>query len=253
MAKLLVVVVFLFSSFALLAQNNPNLDPMHTTQPVCDAEINDGIDIASPVGTPVNASADGVVVKVWNDDKNGCGLSLLVRHADGSVTGFAYLSAFYVKVGDVVTTGQKIALSGQSGNAKSPTLHWTMADSNGQKINPLRAIKSQPANRTDPTEFRTAEQIKRALEQANGEKDTILKDQIESHVFESWKRNRYIAEAEYCDNLDRATDIWYANNGDYRKIPPALWDKLREIDKYQFKHALPGKEVLSTARKVEHP
>jgi hypothetical protein len=79
-------------------------------------------------------------------------------------------------------------------------------------------------------------------------KDPAMRNRLKSAMWERWLRNRQMANAEYSDALGQATDAWYTNNGDYKKIPQPLWDKLRELDKYQFKHALPGKEVLSTAR-----
>lgn len=228
---------------------------MHTAEPICDAKTSDGADISTPVGTPVEAPADGTVMKVWDDKQHGCGGTILIQHKDGSVTGLAHLSGFFVKVGDQVSQGEKVALSGQSGNATSPTLHYTLFSPKLGKIDPVKAAKdSDDWKHKNAFSFVTVEDLKAAMESVDKEqRDPVMRDRIKDGIWERWKRDREIADADYSDNLDRATDMWYANSGDYKKIPPDLWDKLRELDKYQFKHSLPGKEILSTARKTQHP
>jgi hypothetical protein len=100
------------------------------------------------------------------------------------------------------------------------------------------------------SEFVTVEQLEKAFDGLDkGQKDEVLKYRLKREQFDDWLRNRMIAEAAYSDALDRATDIWYANEGEWQKIPQTLWDKLREMDKYEFRHATPGKETLSTSKR----
>ena len=86
---------------------------------------NDGINIAAPVGTPVKAAENGVVVYAGNELR-GYGNLLLLRHSDGWVTAYAHTSAFRVKPGDRVSQGQVIAEVGQSGNVERPQLHFEL-------------------------------------------------------------------------------------------------------------------------------
>ncbi|WP_366931269.1 peptidoglycan DD-metalloendopeptidase family protein [Nitratireductor sp.] len=84
---------------------------------------NDGIDIAVPAGTPVKAAENGVVIYA-GDGLKEFGNTVLVRHDDGMVTVYGHASALRVKRGEKVRRGQEIALSGMSGSADRPKLHF---------------------------------------------------------------------------------------------------------------------------------
>ena len=84
---------------------------------------NDGIDLAVPAGTPVKAADDGVVAYAGNELK-GYGNLVLIRHDNGYVTAYAHASEILVKRGETVKRGQVIAKSGETGNVKSPELHF---------------------------------------------------------------------------------------------------------------------------------
>jgi hypothetical protein len=77
---------------------------------------------------------DGVVEKIYSNGKGG--KQLVVRHSDGSRSGFAHLNDYVVKIGDNISKGQKIALSGNTGNSSGPHLHFTFKDSNGNFVDP---------------------------------------------------------------------------------------------------------------------
>jgi murein DD-endopeptidase MepM/ murein hydrolase activator NlpD len=84
---------------------------------------NDGIDISAPEGTAVRASENGVVAYAGGDLK-AFGNMLLIRHAGGWVTAYAYNERLLVKRGDVVRKGQTIALVGSTGTVTRPQLHF---------------------------------------------------------------------------------------------------------------------------------
>ncbi len=86
---------------------------------------NDGIDISAPKGTTVRASENGVVAYA-GDDLKAFGNMLLIRHAGGWVTAYAYNERLLVKRGEVVKKGQTIALVGSSGTVTRPQLHFEM-------------------------------------------------------------------------------------------------------------------------------
>jgi murein DD-endopeptidase len=108
-----------------------------------------GIDIAVPVGTPVVAPADGVVD--FAGPRGRGGNTVLIRHADGRVTGYAHLDTINVKAGDRVSQGTAFAASGNTGNSTGPHLHFSARDAQGRRIDP-RSIVGQPAQNaaTDP-------------------------------------------------------------------------------------------------------
>ena len=95
----------------------------------------DGINIELPVGSEVKASAAGEVMYAGGDLKD-LGQLLLIKHQDKWVTAYAHLSELKVGKGDKVKKGQVIALSGKTGNAKQPQLHFEIRK--GKKpIDPL--------------------------------------------------------------------------------------------------------------------
>ena len=86
---------------------------------------NDGIDISAPKGTTVRAAQNGVVAYA-GDDLKAFGNMLLIRHAGGWVTAYAYNERLLVKRGEVVKKGQTIALVGSTGTVTRPQLHFEL-------------------------------------------------------------------------------------------------------------------------------
>lgn len=86
---------------------------------------NDGINVAAPRGTPVQAAESGVVAYVGEDIDN-FGNLVLVRHAEGWVTAYGHADAILVDEGDVVTRGQVIARVGSTGSVAVPQLHFEL-------------------------------------------------------------------------------------------------------------------------------
>lgn len=84
---------------------------------------NDGLNIRAAAGSPVRAAADGEVVYA-GDQAIGFGNVVLVKHADGWVTVYAYLSRIDVKNQQKVTQGQQIGQAGQTGGVSEPQLHF---------------------------------------------------------------------------------------------------------------------------------
>ena len=101
------------------------------------SEFHRGLDICAPHGTPIVCPADGIVVETeWN---SGYGLILSINHGYGVVTRYAHLSEAFVKPGQRVTRGQKIAAVGSSGRVTGPHLHYE-AIVNGVPVNPMRYL-----------------------------------------------------------------------------------------------------------------
>lgn len=88
-------------------------------------ERNDGIKIAAPIGTPVKATADGVVAYV-GDGIAALGGLVIVKHGDGWTSVYGHASKLMVQRGQSVKRGQTLALSGQTGFADRPELHFEL-------------------------------------------------------------------------------------------------------------------------------
>lgn len=96
-----------------------------------------GVDWAVATGTPVYASNGGTVVSAgW---MSGYGYAVFINHADGRQTRYGHLSKVLVSVGQTVSQGQKIALSGNSGRSTGPHLHFEIRI-NGTAVNPLKYL-----------------------------------------------------------------------------------------------------------------
>ena len=96
-----------------------------------------GIDWATPVGTSVMASSGGTVTRAgWG---SGYGYVVYIQHADGRETRYGHLSKVLVSVGQQVSQGQKIALSGNTGRSTGPHVHFEIRI-NGQAVNPLKYL-----------------------------------------------------------------------------------------------------------------
>lgn len=104
---------------------------------------NDGINIAAPLGTPVKAAENGVVVYAGNELR-GFGNLLLIRHADGWVSAYAHCDTLLVKRGAQVKRGQVIARVGQTGNVDSPQLHFELRKG-AQAVDPMTELAPQGA------------------------------------------------------------------------------------------------------------
>ena len=81
------------------------------------------VDFHANEGTPVHAAASGQVK--WEGwDNGGGGKTIILSHRGGVRTVYCHLSQFMARQGEVVSQGQVIALSGQTGNASAPHLHF---------------------------------------------------------------------------------------------------------------------------------
>lgn len=96
-----------------------------------------GVDLATPVGTPVRSVGPGTVVLAG--DAGDYGNAVMVRLTDGYYALYAHLSAIDVRVGDPVATGTRLGATGDTGNATGPHLHFEIRTgaTYGTDVDPL--------------------------------------------------------------------------------------------------------------------
>ncbi|MET8628814.1 LysM peptidoglycan-binding domain-containing M23 family metallopeptidase [Kitasatospora sp. NPDC004669] len=101
-----------------------------------------GQDFVASTGTPVRAVANGVVVKAGNG--GAYGNEVEVKLADGKYAQYAHLSVIGVKIGQTVTVGQRLGLSGATGNVTGPHLHFEIrtGPEYGSDINPVAYLRA---------------------------------------------------------------------------------------------------------------
>ena len=87
-----------------------------------------GVDIGTPMGTPILAAKNGTVT--WSSWKGGYGECIIINHGKGNSTLYGHLSGYNVKTGDTVTQGQVIGYSGSTGNSTGPHLHFGIMENN---------------------------------------------------------------------------------------------------------------------------
>jgi murein DD-endopeptidase MepM/ murein hydrolase activator NlpD len=101
-----------------------------------------GMDVVVARGTPIKAVAAGKVLAAGDYFFNG--KTLFIDHGNGLITMYCHLDRFDVKAGDTVAKGQQVALSGMTGRATGPHLHWSVI-LNGAMVDPALFIPPQPA------------------------------------------------------------------------------------------------------------
>lgn len=101
--------------------------------------MHSGVDFAGPVGTPLYATADGVVTHAgW---LSGYGRLVKIKHEFGIETRYAHMSKIRVKVGQRVSRGERIGDMGASGRVTGPHLHYEVRVG-GKAVNPMIYIKA---------------------------------------------------------------------------------------------------------------
>lgn len=105
-----------------------------------------GVDFGTAIGTQVKSVSRGVIKGFGNTDAypgcNAWGKWILVEHPNGLSSLYAHLSSISVSVGQQVTTGQTIGLSGNTGISTGPHLHLSLYASQGVKIGRYGDFKS---------------------------------------------------------------------------------------------------------------
>lgn len=117
-------------------------DPLNTGE----GEFHTGVDIGASFGTPVHATADGLVQ--FAGLGTGYGREVILNHGNGIETLYAHLSGFAVTAGQEVQRGQVIGYVGVSGRTTGPNLHYEVRIHN-TPVNPhkyLRETESQLAS-----------------------------------------------------------------------------------------------------------
>ncbi|MFG2645576.1 M23 family metallopeptidase [Streptomyces sp. NPDC048370] len=105
-----------------------------------------GVDFHAAYGTKVVSVGSGTVVEAgWG---GAYGNNIVIRMNDGTYTQYGHLSAISVSVGQTVTPGRQIGISGSTGNSTGPHLHFearTTAEY-GSDINPVAYLRARGVN-----------------------------------------------------------------------------------------------------------
>jgi murein DD-endopeptidase MepM/ murein hydrolase activator NlpD len=108
------------------------LDPYNA-----DRSMHQGLDISTPHGQSVMTPSDGTIV--FNGTEGGYGKVLVIDHGYGVKTRYGHLSETFVRLGERVARGQKVAAVGNTGRSTGPHLHYEVRV-NGIPENPRKFI-----------------------------------------------------------------------------------------------------------------
>ena len=107
-----------------------------------------GIDLAAPLGTPIYAAGDGVVVAASSSDV-GYGNHIIIACDTETLTLYGHLESMGVQPGQTVHQGQLIGLMGSTGNSTGPHLHFEVRVNN-VPVNPVPFLPQLPPGATGP-------------------------------------------------------------------------------------------------------
>ncbi len=136
-----------------------------------------GVDYGAPVGTPVRVTGNGTVASAgWS---NGGGNTVMVRHANGYVTGYLHLSRFAggLRAGSRVSQGDVIGYVGATGLATGPHLDYRVKH-HDRWINPA-SLKSEPAPAIPEDELPLFHQRRDAL---RAQLDSIFSSELDGEA-----------------------------------------------------------------------
>lgn len=96
-----------------------------------------GLDFAGKQGAEVVATGAGIIT--WSGERYGYGNLVEIEHGDGFVTRYGHNKSLHVKIGDVVTKGQKIAAMGSTGRSTGAHVHYEVLR-HGKQVDPLKYV-----------------------------------------------------------------------------------------------------------------
>jgi murein DD-endopeptidase MepM/ murein hydrolase activator NlpD len=100
-------------------------------------EVHEGLDIAVDFGTPVTATADGLVI--YAAPHAGYGNLVIVYHSNGITSRYGHLSRISVEAGQRVRRSDQVGNVGSTGRSTGPHVHYEIRE-NDQSVDPLRYV-----------------------------------------------------------------------------------------------------------------
>ena len=127
-------IITMTKALNLMSGFGMRIDPVNKTT----WQMHPGLDIGAPMGTPIFATGDGMVVRV-EYKTYGYGLNVVIDHGYGYKTLYAHMSKIDAKVGQKIKRGQIIGYVGSTGYSTCPHVHYEVFV-NDIRVNPMPYI-----------------------------------------------------------------------------------------------------------------
>ena len=192
-----------------------------------------GVAVAIPVGSNIQAPADGKVTQVGRDADDN--FTMKIQHADGSVTAFTGLAAANVKIGATVQRGESVATSGAA-DGKTPSVLWSLTNSAGQNVDPTKAGLAP----VDITKITDENVLHTALDSMRKQvTDPYLQQQATSEMESIVHHNQQMQTAAQAQVYKQASDQFYPK-WNWRNITPSVFNQLTPEQQADFKDKQTG-------------
>lgn len=121
-----------------------------------------GIDFTAPVGTPIQATGDGVIERVERRS-TGYGYNVIINHGYKYKTLYAHMSRIDVKKGEKVKRGQQIGVVGSTGTSTAPHCHYEVIYK-GRKVNPINYVMDGLSPKEYQELVKAAERVNQSMD-----------------------------------------------------------------------------------------
>lgn len=115
-----------------------SIDSVHSTP-------HTGLDLAMNIGTHLNSPVDGVITKVVDFGNKSIGKGIYIETDDHQTVLMGHLSSIKARVGEKVSEGDFVALSGSTGHSTGGHLHLALKDADGRFVNPEKLVNGEQA------------------------------------------------------------------------------------------------------------
>lgn len=199
-----------------------------TAQPYDSEQGNVNVPVAA--NSHIQAPADGKIVQAGKDENGDFAVG--IQHMNGSVTTFTGLTAANVKVGDNVQRGEDVATSGKLQDSSSPSVVWSLADKNGQPLDPTRAGLGP----VDITKITDEKVLSNALSSLSSKvTDPYLQQQARSEMESIVRHNQQMENVGKTELFTQASNAFYSAGENWRAIPSSLFNQLPPEKQQEFK------------------
>jgi len=113
-----------------------------------ERQPHNGVDLAAPLGTPIRAPADAVVIGAGDYFFNG--RTVFLDHGQGLISMYNHMDRIAVTLGETVKRGQRIGDVGMTGRVTGPHLHWGVS-LNNVRVDPLLFVPEELLKNLTPT------------------------------------------------------------------------------------------------------